>query len=142
MMNTQRGVGLLELMITLLVFSIGIISLFKFMSQYAYYYDLNKQRAEALVIAKNKIEALRGFEVIATTTGKVAYDDIVTGNATTVGNNASYTNTWTVTTNTNPDYKVVNEVVTWTDRRGSSQSLALSTMIAKTDPATSGLIYN
>lgn len=141
-MDTQRGIGLLELMITLLVFSIGIISLFKFMRQYSYYYDVNKQRAEALVIAKNKMETLRGFEVIATTTGKVAYDDIATGYATASGNNASYTSTWTVTTNTNPDYKTVNEAVMWVDRRGGSQSLTLSTIIAKIDPATSGLIYN
>lgn len=141
-MDRQRGVGLLELMVTLLVFSIGLISLFKFMRQYSYYYDVNQQRAEALVIAKNKIEGLRGFEVIATTTGKVAYNDIVTGSATMAGNNASYTSTWTVTINTNPDYKTINEVVSWLDRRGGSQSLTLSTIIAKIDPATSGLVYN
>lgn len=140
--HQQRGVGLLELMITLVVFSIGIAALFKFQSQYFYYYDVGKQRTEALVIAKNKIEALRAFEVITTTTGKVAYDDIVSGTATTTGNNASYTNTWTVTTNANPDYKNVTSVVSWTDRRGTAQSVTLSTIIAKVDPATSGLIYN
>lgn len=141
-MNNQRGVGLLELIVTLLVFSIGIAALIKFQGQYFYYYDVSKQRSEAVILAKNKIESLRNYEVIATTTGKVAYADIVTGSSTTAGNNASYTIAWTVTTNTNPDYKNINTVVTWTDRRGSSQSVSLSSIIASIDPATSGLVYN
>jgi Tfp pilus assembly protein PilV len=141
-MNKQSGVGLLELMIALVVFTMGVTAVFKFQSRYFYYYDIAKQRSEALVIAKNKIEALRTFEVLATTAGKVAYADIVSGTASTAGNNATYTSTWTVTTNVNPNYKSVNNVVSWTDRRNTTQSVTLSSIIGGIDPATSGLIYN
>ena len=141
-MKNAPGFSLVELIVTLMVLTIGIAALVKFQSRYFYYYDIGKQRAEALVVANKQMEILKTFDVIATTTGHVAYQDIVSGTNTTVGNNATYTNTWTVTTNTNPDYKVINEVVTWPDRRGVSQSVTLTGTVSSIDPATSGLIYN
>jgi type IV pilus modification protein PilV len=138
----KQGITLIELLITLMVLTIGIAALIKFQGSYFYYYDVSKQRAEALVIAKKKMESLRAYEVIPTTASKVAYNDIVSGSSSSTGSNASYTTTWTVTTNTDPDYKTVNMVVSWTDRRGVSQNATLTSIISKTDPATNGLISN
>lgn len=140
-MKTQ-GVGLVELMITLLVFSIGIVALLKYQSNYFYYYDISKQRSEAMSLAKNRIATLRDFEVIPTTTGKVAYTDIASGTTTSQGNNTTYTITTTVTSHSSPDYKNIDVKVSWTDRRNANQSVTLSTIIASIDPASSGLAYN
>jgi len=142
MLTDKRGLSLIELVVTLLILTMGVAALIKFQANYFYYYDVAKQKAEALVIAKNKLEVLRTFQVIATTTGFVAYNDIVSGTANTTGTNATYTNTWTVTTFTTPNYKTVAMVVTWADRRGVNQSVALDSIISQTDPVSSGLVFN
>ena len=128
-------------MVVLFIVTIGLAAIVKFQSNYFYYYDISKQQAEAIVVANNKLESLRAFDVISTAVGHVAYDDIVSGSSTTTGNNATYTNTWTVVTFTDPNYKTVNCVVTWPNRRGASQSVTVSAIISQTDPVTSGNAY-
>lgn len=139
--KNNHGLTLIELIVTLLLLTIGVAALVKFQSYYAYTYDISKQRSEALVVASKQLEVLKTFEVLTTTSGKVAYQDIVSGTSSTSGNNATYTNTWTVTTNTNPDYKVVNIIVSWSDRRGANQQVNLTGIVSGVSPATSGLIY-
>lgn len=141
MIKKVQGFTLIELLAVLFVVTIGLAAVVKFQSNYFYYYDQSKQQAEAIVIANNKLESLRAFDVINTTVGHVAYDDIITGTSTTAGNNATFTNTWTVTTFTNPNYKTVNCVVTWLNRRGATQSVTVSAIISQIDPATSGSVY-
>jgi type IV pilus modification protein PilV len=138
----QKGVTLIELLVTLLILTIGIAALIKFQMTYFYYYDLSKQRAEAIFLAKAKMDALRAFETIPTTSGKFAYNDIVSGSSTSTGNNATYSINWTVTTYTNPNYKTVNITVSWTDRRNAAKSISLSSIIAQLDPSTSGVVMN
>ena len=138
--NKVVGITLIELLVTLLILTIGIAGLVKFQGSYFYYSDVSKQRQEALLLAKTKMAALRNFQVLPTTTGYAAYDDITSGSASTTQNNATYTTTWTITDHTNPSYKTANIVVSWTDRRGSSQNLTLTSIISKTDPANSGIL--
>jgi len=134
------GVSLIELLITLLVLTIGITALIKFQATYFYYYDVAKQQSDAIDLARDTIEALRNYEVLNTTPGFTAYADIASSTTTVAGDNTTYTVTCTVTTNTNPDYKTVNVQVSWTDRRNIAKSITLTSIIAKIDPSNSGLI--
>ena len=109
---------------------------------YFYYADLSKQQAEATVLAKTKMADLRNFQVLTTTPGYNAYSDIISGSSATIGSNATYTTTWTVTTNTSPAYKTINMIVSWLDRRGTTKNVNLTSIISQIDPETSGaLIY-
>jgi type IV pilus assembly protein PilV len=140
--SNQKGVTLIELLVTLLILTIGIAGLIKFQMTYFYYSDLSKQRAEAVFLAKTKMDALRAFQTIPTTSGQFAYNDIASGSSTSAGNNATYSINWTVTTHTNPNYKTVNITVSWTDRRNATKSISLSSIIAQLDPSISGVVMN
>lgn len=144
-LNSKRkkhiaGVSLVELLVTLLVLTIGITALIKFQATYFYYYDVAKQQADAIDLARKTIESLRNYEVLDTTPGLTAYADIASSTSTVVGSNTTYTVTCTVTTNTSPDYKTVNVQVSWNDRRNIAKSITLTSIIAKIDPSNSGLI--
>ena len=142
MHSTIKGVTLIELLITLVVITIGMAALIKFQGTYFYYADLSKQQAEATVLAKTKMADLRNFQVLTTTPGYNAYSDIISGSSATIGSNATYTTTWTVTTNTSPAYKTINMIVSWLDRRGTTKNVNLTSIISQIDPETSGaLIY-
>jgi len=132
-----RGIGLIETLIALLIISGGTIALINFQQNLVYSNNLAQQRAEATVLAVNKIESLRAFGVLNTTSGYSAYQDIVSRSSTATGQNAAYALTWTVTTSsTTPTYKIVDVTVSWTDRRNVNQSIQLSTQILGADPAT------
>lgn len=134
------GMTLVELLVVLLILTIAMAAIVKFQVSSFYYDGISRQRIIAINLAKDKIESFRAYEVLSTTSGKVAYNDISSGASSSTVNNTPYTLTWTVTTNTDPDYKTVNVIVSWTDRRNVSQSVTLSTIVAKIDPANSGVI--
>lgn len=137
-MRKQRGLSLIEILIALLILAAGVIALAKYQG------DMVRNRAEvnqqnyAMELAQDKIENLRHYEVITTTAGKKAYDDIVNGTSSVVGVSATYTLTWTVTDNVSPPYKTVRVTVTWTDSTNTSRTITLDTVIGKVDPVTSG----
>ena len=88
------------------------------------------------------METLRYFQVIPTTGGYVAYNDIASSTSSSTVNSTSYTTTSTISTNTSIGYKTVNIVVSWSDRRGTSQSVDLTSIIGQIDPSASGVIVN
>ena len=134
------GITLIELLVVLLLLTIGMAALIKFQVAYFYYVDVSHQQDIAINLATNKISSLRNYEVIQTTTGKTAYNDIVSGTSTSTVNSTSYTITWTVTSFTNPDYKTINVQVSWADRRGNTKSVTLTSIISKMDPALEGVV--
>ena len=140
--NNNRGISLVELIVSLLILTIGIAGVIKLQSTYFYYHDLSKQRATAVTLAEQKMETLRYFQVIPTTGGYVAYNDIASSTSSSTVNSTSYTTTSTISTNTSIGYKTVNIVVSWSDRRGTSQSVDLTSIIGQIDPSASGVIVN
>lgn len=134
------GISLVELLVMLFVLTIGIAALVKFQGTYFYYADLSRQQAEAVTLAKQKVESLRHYEIIPTTSGMAAYEDITSGSDTVTQNSVLYTRTWTVTESSNPDYKTVHMQVSWADRRGTTKNIALTTRIGKIDPSQSGVV--
>lgn len=136
----QHGMTLVEVLVALLVLSVGVVALVKFQSDVIRNQNIVNQHSEAIAIAKNKLDELRKFEVIATTTGKTAYDDIVDGTSTVSGTNASYSLSWTVVDVTDPPHKKVTVTVTWTDHHNTSRSISMESIIGKVDPNTSGTV--
>ena len=142
LMIKSRGLSLTELLVALLILSIGVAGVVKLQSTYFYYHDLSKQRASAVLLAEQKMESLRYFQVVPTTSGYIAYSDIASGSSTSTLNATTYTTTWTVTTDNTVGYKTVNIVVAWTERRGGAQSVNLTSIISAIDPANSGVVVN
>lgn len=135
-MRSQRGQGLVETLVALLVISGGAIALIQFEHNLGYTNSIAQQQAEATILATNKIESMRAFGVINTTAGYTSYSSIATGTSSATGANTTYTLNWTVnTSSTTPTYKTVDLNVTWTDFRGGTQSIELTSIILGLDPA-------
>lgn len=133
----NRGFSLTEVMIAVFIFAFSLVALAKFAGSLFAMNSYAQQRTQALNYAQQKLADLQSFAKINTTTGYRAYQDIVNGNDTVIGTNATYTRTWTITTNTSIGYKTVAITVTWTAQDGSNKSLALNSIIGRTDPAYS-----
>lgn len=138
--NREKGQTLIETLITVLFIAVSVIALIRFQAYLAYDNTLTQQKTEATLIGLKKMEQLSDYQVINTTTGYTAYQDIVSGSNTITGVNTTYTLTWTVTSFTNPTYKTIDLVVGWTDKNNVSQSIRLVTNTAAIDPANSASI--
>lgn len=136
-LQQQTGIGLIETMLTFLLIAGSVLALLRFQTYLAYTNNLAQQQSTATNLAVSRIETLRDFSVL---TGSNSYANIASGSSTSTGSGATYTITWTVTTFTNPNYKTIDVVVTWTDRTGSSQSIRLTSRVAGIDPSLSARI--
>lgn len=135
------GQSLIETMITVVVISISVVSLIRFQNYIAYDGDLAKQKGQATILANKQLETLLDFHVLTTMQGYVSYDSIASGTSSSTVNGTNYTVSWTVTPFELPTYKNVNINVSWTDRHGSNQSVAVSSDIAGIEPAFSAMAY-
>lgn len=135
-----KGQTLIEALVTIVFISISVIALIRFQNYLAYDNSLSQQKAEATILATRQIEILREFQVLNNVAGYTSYQSIVTSTSTSSGVNTTYTINSTITTNTNPDYKIANVTVTWTDRTNQSRSVQLVTDIAGIDPSNSAAV--
>lgn len=134
-----NGQTLIEVLVSLLFITAGAIALIRFQNYLAYDTSLTRQKAEATLLAVSRIESLRDFQVLNNTTGYTSYQSIVSGSASSTGS-AVYTITWTVTSFTNPTYKNISVLVSWTDRYGTTQSVRQVTNVAGIEPQNSSVI--
>jgi Tfp pilus assembly protein PilV len=126
MQNRVLGQTLIEVLITLLIIAISVISIVRFQSY--------------LTLALQQIETLKDYQVLTTTSGYFAYQSILTGSSSTVFNGTTYTLNSTVTTYTSPAYKSISVVSSWVDRYASRQSVTLITNISVIDPSNSASV--
>lgn len=131
----QKGQGLIETLIIFLFVMISVAVFFKVQTYMTYSTEISTQQGDALLASLSELETLRDFSVLNTTSGYTAYAGIVTGSTTTTIGNTVYTLNWSVTTNTAPNYKVINLTTTWSDRFGGSHSINLTTDVAGLDPS-------
>lgn len=136
----HNGQTLIEALVTLVIIAIGVIALIRFQNYLSYDNSLSQQKGEATTIAQSQIETLSEFQVLNTTAGYTAYQDINSGSSSVTGTSAAYTVTWTVTTTASPAYKTIDVTVSWTDRRGAAQSVRLIRHIAGVEPANSAAV--
>lgn len=162
--HRQAGIGLIEVLITLLVISVGLIGHVTFQRVVFHSSTLATARATATQIAMNKLEDLRGFTTLHNAPGKFAFQDIAdnTGGTlqagTVTADNTTYTRHWSATnywyTGTNeppantppsadplPDLKQVTITVGWTDIDGKAQTINLSSLIAASNPGAANRLY-
>lgn len=117
MRKLQRGFSLIEAMVTVLILSIGLIGVTKMQLSIALNTQLARQRGEAVLLAKSKIEGFR-----ATGTCTAATDAAVTPTQ----GSTSYTLTTSCSSTVPPTVSVT---VRWTDSRGASNNVALNTSL-------------
>lgn len=161
--SSEKGVSLIEVLITLVVLGMGLMSLAKFQGTVMRDNGLAKARTVAAHLAQQQIESFRRYEVLTTTAGKLAFQDIAAGNDAPTVSSVAYTRSWTVTgycSPTNytlkattasctagtviPDLKMVTVTVSWVNQNGttagSTESVTLDTIISAVNPSDSGRI--
>ena len=139
--NRTRGFGLVEILVTLGVLTVGILGVTKLHSVVTQQSLENKAKQEALMIAQSRIDELRNYTGSISTQAAFdsTYANINAGNSRTVnGINADFTRTETITTDTNGTGKNVAVTVAWTDPDGESQSVTLTTQLSYISPRSQG----
>jgi type IV pilus modification protein PilV len=134
----MRGFSLLEALISFVIIAVGMLALAKFQADTLENNADAKARTEAVNFAQAQIEQLRNIRdpadfQTALTSGS--------GTDTATGSHATYTRSWTITQNTDPNYAVVDVIVTWADSTGTTQSVNLSTYIGEVEPAKTGRYF-
>lgn len=131
----NKGIGLVEILITMVVLAVGILGVAGLNSVIFSQSQDNKAHAEALAIAQSRIETIRNYTDGVTTLAEfnLRYGVVANGNSTTEdGMNATYTRTENITANGLDRNFEVN--VAWTNADGVSQSVTLDTTLAFISP--------
>lgn len=134
MMNFMKGTSLIEAVVALLILSGGMVAVARLQAELISGNTLSKQRTEATNIAQDLIEEYRSFGEVSTTAGFTAYEDISSGADSFNGVNATYTRAWTVTENTNPNFKTINITVSWVGASRQNEQISVSTIVGGEDP--------
>ena len=137
--SPQRGFTLIEALIAFLITSVGLFALFATQAMLARNADVAKQRTEATRLAQEQLEALRAYTTLNTTAGQVAWADLASASDS-VTTNANFTRSWTLSDAATSPMRRVAINVTWPDRGGQTQTITLTSVISKTDPANVGAL--
>ncbi|TAM44282.1 MAG: prepilin-type N-terminal cleavage/methylation domain-containing protein [Gammaproteobacteria bacterium] len=158
MSRRQPGFSLIEAMVALVLLVGGLAIAVHLLVASARSAGTDQAMSVALGLAQEKTDDLRDYEVLPTTTGKIAYQDISDNAGGQIASGTSmvfgtaFTRTWTVSnwyfpvaegvaTTTvpspapsYPDFKQVTVSVTWRDEKNELRSVALTSMIPRIDP--------
>lgn len=138
------GFSLIEVIIAFIIIAVGSGAMVQLHRGYLRQEASNTLREQAMHLAENKLDDLRTFDVIRTTSGKIAYQDINTNAGGTISAGVktlaggSFTLGWNVTNNyltspaaAIPERKDINISVSWVDSENNSRSLLLSSAISQ-----------
>lgn len=132
----SRGITLVEALVAFAIMAIGMLALIRAQAGLRLEADITRQRAEAVRIAQQDLESLRGY----TTTAD--FDSTVVAAGPTevqaLDTNTVYLLTRVVDEAAALRARLVSVTVGWTDRRGQAQSLTLRTVIARADASLVG----
>ena len=147
------GFTLLEVMIAIVIFSIGLIALASMQGKLTRYASTAKQRTWAMNLAEDQLENMRAFVTLASTGAAActidpgSYDDLgaCATPVTAALGDLSFEMTWTSapqvidvdgvaadwdpTSSERADFKVITITVDWTDLAGDGHSVKLSDII-------------
>ena len=141
----QRGTTLLEALVAFLVLSLGMLTVVRVQTELRLNSDVARQRSEAVRLGQEDLESLRSFSIIAASGATRSYAD-VTSASTTVDSaagyaiNTRYQVTRQVGAASAPNTKDASVTVSWNDRSGTAQQVALNSIINGIDPAYSGAL--
>lgn len=117
-MKRNKGFTLLEIMIALVVLTIGLIAI-AYMTNYAISGNREaKLLTQAVTLAQDKLEELRGVD----------YDALTSDNDAVNIDNIAYTRTWTVQTDASKEMKTAAVIVSW---NLAAESVTFVTKVAK-----------
>lgn len=142
-LRKHSGVSLIEALVAMAAMAFGMLGVAGLQSTLRMNADIAKQRSEAVRIAQEMVETNRQFSAIESTAGRRAFADIVDQSAgvTRVGTNATFTHFETVADGPpGTPFKSLKVRVSWLDRVGATQEVALITNIAKVSPELSGAL--
>lgn len=160
----QLGAGMLEVLVALVILSAGVLGHMRFQRVAYREVGLSAAQMTASELAAEKIDDLRAFATLPTTTGLDAFQDIATdaGGSLPAGSVSTGANTfnrgWSVVNwyypaagaaltttapagNPLPDLKEVRVSLSWVDRNNEVQTVSLSSLIAGVDPRTAAGLY-
>lgn len=143
----QLGFTIIEALIALVIMGFGILALSGMQAALSRSADNAKQRTEAVRLAQEKIESFRSYTGITSTvidqgnisTTALNWAALANGNDS-ITTNAAYTRTWTLGSTATDPMRGLTVNVAWTDRAGDSQTISLSSMLSKSNPADSGFL--
>lgn len=141
----QRGIGLLEALVALLVLSLGMLAIVRGQSHLRLASDIARQRTEAVRLAQEALETQRSYAVIAAPSPARSWSGISSGASTVdaaggYASNTAYTVSRQIANAESLAAKHASVAVTWTDRAGDAQRVQLDTLIAAHDPAYGGAL--
>ncbi len=129
------GFSLIEALIAALVVAVAMLGLAKLQGITLINSADSRMKTHALNLAQDKIEQLRTFANQGTYTGYSG-----SNNDTATGANSTFTRTWSISACANSvDCKQANVAVRWTDPKGATQTVQLTSYIAKIDSVKSGM---
>jgi Tfp pilus assembly protein PilV len=138
-----RGAALIEALLAFLVLALGFVGMAKLQGQLRLNADIARQRSEALRLAQEDMESLRGFVTIAAGPSGPSYAEIVPASATIDTASGFQTNTHFQlerSVSGAAGFRTAMVTVDWTDRAGQAQQVMLQSVIAATPPALSGAL--
>jgi len=142
-----QGIGLIEVLIALLVVSLGLLAIASLQGGLISSSGETKARNEARVLVEEKLEELRNDIILndpSNTIAILSYEENLTNAETEetsiVGKNATFTRTVKVEDGSEDNQKVFSVVVEWTDKAGDVQSVTMSSEIVWSDPSAS-IVY-
>lgn len=143
--HAQRGIGMLEALIALLVLSLGMLTVSRLQTHLRLGSDIARQRAEAVRLGQEDLETMRAYSVLAASGAARSYAEITSAstdvNASTgYATNTRYTVSRQVAAANALAAKSAAVTVNWTDRSGEPQRIVLNSVIAANDPAYSGAL--
>jgi hypothetical protein len=149
--RTARGVSLIEALVALAVMAFGLLGVAGMQATLRFNADVARQRSEAVRMAQEQVETLRGFSALAGTAGELDYNEITSIATADVAVPAGFGNTTfkrtTVVANpgaTDPQFKSVSVTVEWLDRQtatgGVAQRVQLNTTVVPISPELSASV--
>ena len=137
--RTQRGTTLFEALVAFLVLSLGMLAIARVQGHLRLDADVARQRSEAVRLAQEDMETLRGFATTGPTADARSFDAIDSASRS-IGGSTAYTLDRQIAATDMPQAKSVSVSVRWADRSGAAQQLTLHSIVAGTDPALSAAL--
>ncbi|PWI34695.1 pilus assembly protein PilV [Vibrio albus] len=131
MTSRQRGVGLIEVLLSVVLISVGVVGLIKLQAYMDKKAEFAIKSTEALYLAEAKLEYFLSRSQDGAD-GTIQFDTIGSGSETT----GVYTLNWTVsepglTPELNSALKVIEISASWKNREAETESVQLKTMLSK-----------
>jgi len=138
--NKSSGNTLLDVLLAILIFAGALFAMIEFQTSLLRDRGIVNQESTALSLAEDKMQYFRSYTALTTTPNALAYEDIVSGNASTTVDNTTYLLSWTVTNLTDPTRKNVQIQVDWTDSANAAHTISIESVIASIDPTLTGKV--